>query len=237
WANIRASDGDLDGCDPIEVVLDNIRSHIDPAWEDTTIDFVHQGSVDSLRIMFFHNTYGPQAQGIIDFFSSVAEIAPGSHGLLYLMDLQGKFLHEVYQRPYGESNLCYTVLVMARGRVVRRKDPFFSPHIPRIQAPEPVGKLSYSMRKYLPLGSVVTLNGGEKKLMVFGRCQKDTAGDRTFDYVGCPYPEGNIVPRATFLFDHDDIAWVHYLGFADEDEEAWTDKLKSLPPSGEGSAV
>jgi len=42
----------------------------------------------------------------------------------------------------------------------------------------------------------------------------------------CPYPEGNIGTKATFLFHHADIAWIHWLGMSNEEDGALTDKLK-----------
>lgn len=46
--------------------------------------------------------------------------------------------------------------------------------------------------KYLPIGSVVTLINGTKKLMIFGRVQKQIPPGKTWDYVACLYPEGNL---------------------------------------------
>ena len=44
----------------------------------------------------------------------------------------------------------------------------------------------------LPIGSVVLLEGAEKRLMICGRIQTDTATGTTYDYSGCLYPDGII---------------------------------------------
>jgi hypothetical protein len=82
--------------------------------------------------------------------------------------------------------------------------------------------------QYLPLGTVVLLKVGVKKLIVFGRHQQDTANNRIFDYAGVPYPEGNINPKSTFLFNADSITDVLYFGYTDQEEAAWLDKLHAL---------
>lgn len=74
--------------------------------------------------------------------------------------------------------------------------------------------------KFLPIGTVVMLKEGTKRVMITGFCsaaQEDP--DKIWDYTGCPYPEGYISSNQTCLFDHDQINKVHYLGFKDDDEE------------------
>ena len=48
------------------------------------------------------------------------------------------------------------------------------------------------MKEYLPIGTVVVLNKGEKKLMIYGRKQINIKDNVEYDYVSCLYPEGNI---------------------------------------------
>ena len=75
------------------------------------------------------------------------------------------------------------------------------------------------MKKYLPIGSVVLLKNGSKKIMIYGRKQLAAETGEEFDYVACLYPEGNIDDDYTFLFNHENIDEVVFAGFADEDEE------------------
>ena len=48
------------------------------------------------------------------------------------------------------------------------------------------------MKKYKPLGSVVLLKNGTKRVMIYGRKQILASTGELFDYVACLYPEGNI---------------------------------------------
>ena len=48
------------------------------------------------------------------------------------------------------------------------------------------------MKEYLPIGSVVTLKQGTKKVMICGRIQKETKQGQIYDYCACLYPEGMI---------------------------------------------
>ena len=80
----------------------------------------------------------------------------------------------------------------------------------------------------LPIGSVVSLNGGEKRLMIFGIVQSDPATGKQYDYLACLYPEGFVGPEQTFLFNHDDIQKVSCEGFADAEHQEFRDDLALL---------
>ena len=66
----------------------------------------------------------------------------------------------------------------------------------------------------LPIGSVVLLKNGTKRVMILGYLRY-RAGDQTriYDYCGCTYPEGFISPEKTAVFDHSDIAQIYSLGY------------------------
>ncbi len=82
--------------------------------------------------------------------------------------------------------------------------------------------------KYLPIGSVVLLKNGKKRLMIIGYAQIDMGKkDKVFDYSGCMYPEGVISSDQTLLFDHDDIDKIFCLGFQDEEGQKFTLNLKA----------
>ncbi len=74
------------------------------------------------------------------------------------------------------------------------------------------------MKNYLPIGSVVLLNNGTKKVMIYGRKQLAADNGEEYDYVACLYPEGNISEDYTFLFNHDNIKEVVFTGFCDDEE-------------------
>lgn len=82
------------------------------------------------------------------------------------------------------------------------------------------------IKDLLPVGSIVVLRGGTKKLMIFGIRQIDEANDeKEYDYAGVPYPEGNVGADGHFLFDHSDIESVVFRGYEDEER---TEFLKIL---------
>ena len=75
------------------------------------------------------------------------------------------------------------------------------------------------MEKYLPLGSVVLLKGGTKKIMIYGRRQIAAKTGETYDYAACFYPEGNISEEYTFLFNHENVETVVFYGYAGEEDK------------------
>ena len=79
-----------------------------------------------------------------------------------------------------------------------------------------------------PIGSIVILKEGTKKLMIFGRKQQvETDEVRKFDYIGCPYPEGYINLDFTYLFNHDDIQEVVSTGYEDQEERTFQENVLS----------
>ncbi len=75
------------------------------------------------------------------------------------------------------------------------------------------------MSKYLlPIGSVVLLKEGKKKLMICGRIQVREGSDKIYDYSACLYPEGLLGPNSIFFFNDEDINRVYFIGFQDEEE-------------------
>jgi len=70
----------------------------------------------------------------------------------------------------------------------------------------------------LPLGSIVTLKDGEKKLMIYGRGQIAPSTMQGFDYIACLWPEGNLDEEFMYLFNHQDIDEVFHHGYADAED-------------------
>ena len=77
----------------------------------------------------------------------------------------------------------------------------------------------------LPLGSIVLLKDGEKKLMIYGRGQIDADNKEEFDYVACLWPEGNLNEEFTYLFNHRDIESVFHQGYSDSEDMNFLDVL------------
>ena len=84
------------------------------------------------------------------------------------------------------------------------------------------------MKTYLPIGSIVILKNGQKKIMIYGRRQRRVTDENEYDYIACLYPEGNINEDYMYLFNHEDIDAVVYRGFSDAEEEAFVAKINAL---------
>lgn len=87
--------------------------------------------------------------------------------------------------------------------------------------------MNQKYEKYLPIGSVVLLNGGTKRLMITGFCVvPNDDKSKVFDYSGCLYPEGVISSDQIALFNHDQIKTIYAIGYSDEEEKQFKEKLK-----------
>lgn len=74
-------------------------------------------------------------------------------------------------------------------------------------------------QKYLPIGTVVLLKDGEKRLMITGFCVRSKKEDQEYDYCGVIYPEGVISATQSFLFNHKQIVKIFHLGLYKDEEE------------------
>jgi hypothetical protein len=83
--------------------------------------------------------------------------------------------------------------------------------------------------KYLPIGTVVMLKGGTKRVMITGFCAiEEKEKTKMWDYSGCLYPEGFLSSNQTCLFDHEQIEKVYHYGLIDEEEEKFKAQLNEL---------
>ena len=71
------------------------------------------------------------------------------------------------------------------------------------------------LKDLLPIGSVVLLNDATKRVMIVGLKQQQANDEKVWDYSGCLYPEGIINPDHLFLFDHEQINTLFFIGFQD----------------------
>ncbi len=87
----------------------------------------------------------------------------------------------------------------------------------------------YSYEKVLPIGTVVLLQNAQKRGMIIGYQRTAANGDgHIFDYCGCPYPEGYLSPEQTFVFDHEQIDRIIYVGFQNAEEMNFQEQLKEI---------
>ncbi len=82
--------------------------------------------------------------------------------------------------------------------------------------------------KYLPIGSVVTVKGLNKKVMIIGYYSLEYQNSvKIYDYVGCNYPEGMLMKNNMFSFNHSDITNCDFVGFKDASYETLNKNLNS----------
>lgn len=83
------------------------------------------------------------------------------------------------------------------------------------------------MKDFMPIGSVITLKNGTKKIMICGRLQERESDQQIFDYCACYYPEGILNPEELFLFNNTDIDQVYFVGLQDGEEFAFREFLQN----------
>lgn len=81
------------------------------------------------------------------------------------------------------------------------------------------------LKGLLPIGSVVLLKDSTKRVMIIGFVQRAEDTQDVFDYIGCFYPEGYIASDRNFLFNHDQIDKLFALGFQDEEQLHFKEKI------------
>lgn len=84
------------------------------------------------------------------------------------------------------------------------------------------------INEFLPVGSVVMLNGAQKALMIFGVAQTDNDTDIEYDYIGVLWPEGNIGADTQFLFNQTDVDEVLFKGYDTPERAEFLEELKSF---------
>ena len=92
--------------------------------------------------------------------------------------------------------------------------------------------------KYLPVGTVVLLENGTKRVMINGFCTMDAnKPDKIYDYSGVLFPEGSLSSDQTLLFDHNQIVRVDHYGLEDQEEKDFKVKLVQIAAAAEASAA
>ena len=81
----------------------------------------------------------------------------------------------------------------------------------------------------LPIGSVVKIKGLEKPIMIFGYLQKcGVEHIKIVDYIGVPYPDGNIGSCAQIGFQRHDIVETLFVGYKTDDFLPWADRIREF---------
>ncbi|CAN7178509.1 DUF4176 domain-containing protein [Rossellomorea sp. LjRoot5] len=85
---------------------------------------------------------------------------------------------------------------------------------------EEVKEESLDPTKLLPIGTVVKLSKVDKSVMIYGYNQIQVSTNKQYDYIGVPYPEGNISPDYNVFFNRNLIEEVLHNGYVtDEDKK------------------
>ncbi len=83
--------------------------------------------------------------------------------------------------------------------------------------------------KYLPIGTVVMLKGGKKRVMIAGYFAVDNKTvDVIYDYSGCLFPEGFLSSDQTLLFNHSQIEKIYFEGFQDDEQQMFSKQLLEI---------
>ncbi|ANC78766.1 hypothetical protein ABE65_018960 [Fictibacillus phosphorivorans] len=80
----------------------------------------------------------------------------------------------------------------------------------------------------LPIGTIVLLDKVDQPLMIYGRLQQQMDLEKTWDYVSCPYPQGNVSDETNVFFNHDQINEIVFKGLETEGEKLLKEKLKLI---------
>lgn len=82
-------------------------------------------------------------------------------------------------------------------------------------------------KELLPIGTVVTLRGGIRKIMIIGvKIAQQDKPDVVYDYVGVLYPEGFLGDEGNFMFNQSDINDVIFKGYNNPEREDMLDYLE-----------
>ena len=81
--------------------------------------------------------------------------------------------------------------------------------------------------KYLPVGSIVTLEGANKKLVIIGYFPM-SEDQKVYDYNACTFPEGVLDASKTIAFNHDKIKEINFMGLQNDEYKNFNLKLSQM---------
>jgi hypothetical protein len=130
WATIRYSAENRDREDEQalqQAAVERVQGYVRAlAWEHNPwVGFRWVNARGHVWVDGFRNHSGNIRAPLLDLFRTIAQVAPGSYGLLYMRDSEEDPGHEQEFRAY----------VLARGELSERADPFLSPFVPIVEDP------------------------------------------------------------------------------------------------------
>lgn len=72
-------------------------------------------------------------------------------------------------------------------------------------------------KTFLPIGSIISLKEGKRKIMIIGINQLAKENNKKYDYVAVLYPYGYLNSQELLLFNNDKIDKIYYKGYEDEE--------------------
>lgn len=85
------------------------------------------------------------------------------------------------------------------------------------------------IKDLLPVGSVVLLKGGIKKLVIMGIKQANAENPEVeYDYAGVMYPEGYLGNDTLFLFNHADINDIIFKGYHNPERDEFLSEVEKM---------
>lgn len=93
--------------------------------------------------------------------------------------------------------------------------------------------------KFLPIGTVVLLKGGEKEVMITSYCifptnkqikngEEVAPEKKLYEYGGCLYPEGILDSNTVCAFNHEQIEKICFTGYESEKQKELSNKLNEV---------
>lgn len=83
-------------------------------------------------------------------------------------------------------------------------------------------------QKFLPIGTICTINKYNKKVMIVGYYAMDYNGNATiYDYKAYDYPEGTLLINKIICFNHSDIIKIDFMGLKNDDYQRLNSNLNN----------
>lgn len=124
WATIRETPSLVDE-ENLDRVIESVESFIKKLnWTSGgVLDVRPVNGEYHLSVSGFTNHKGKDAEDVLSLYQFLAKNAHGSYGILFVRDDEDR---------NGNDNR-FQILVLARGILKEREDPFLSPYVPRVE--------------------------------------------------------------------------------------------------------
>ncbi|OWR32320.1 hypothetical protein CDO73_01550 [Saccharibacillus sp. O23] len=122
WAVLRHHTHDTEDAEQ-ELQIEKLFDFIEGVDSEGVITRKIRNGLVSLEISGLHNH---RQQYVFDLFKKIAELLPGSYGLLYIYD------DEDIGKNHDHSNE-FVVFKLVRGHLIQEQDYYLSPYIPTVE--------------------------------------------------------------------------------------------------------